>query len=359
MFDSFGFENFTAPQAAIVFGLVLGLAFGALAETTRFCLRRGLIGPLSERRPALGVWLAALASATVGTQISVALGWISFDEHRLHLFDLSWLAISIGGLLFGIGMVLTRGCISRLTVLSGAGNMRALMVLFVAALTAHAAMKGVLAPARVALSSITADTGQFPALPGGPLVWAMGAAALLFAFALRSGAGLKLISLAVLLGLLVPLGWVGTGWVLFDDFDPIAMQSLAFTAPTAETLFWVVAATSIPAGFGTGLLGGVLIGAATSARIGGRFKWQSFESAPQTGRYMLGAVLMGFGGVLAGGCSVGAGLSGVASFSIAALLALMSIVIGAKLAAAALTHLTPFSSESSAPSTTPRTQPAE
>ena len=124
---------------------------------------------------------------------------------------------------------------------------------------------------------------------------------------------------------------MGTGYVLYDDFDPIAMQSLSFTAPAADTLFWSIASTSIPAGFGVGLVGGVLAGAALSALASRSFQWVSFTSPRETGRYAAGAVLMGVGGVLAGGCTVGAGLAGVPSLSIAAVLAIVAIAVGALL----------------------------
>jgi len=141
------------------------------------------------------------------------------------------------------------------------------------------------------------------------------------------------LALGALIGLLVPLAWISTGYVLFDEFDPIAMESLSFTSPSAETLFWTVAASSIPAGFGTGLIGGVILGALISSLSARRFQWQSFESPRQTGRYIAGAALMGIGGVLAGGCTVGAGLSGVPTLSLAAILALISIAVGGALTA--------------------------
>ena len=332
MFESLGFETLTAPQAALSLGGLVGLAFGILAEITRFCFRRALVGEPSERRPALGVWLAALAVALVGTQAAVAAGLISFADHRFLAADLPVLAILAGGLLFGAGMVLTRGCASRLTVLSASGNLRAVFVLLVFAVTAHATLKGVLAPVRTALGSVTLPLGEavsLAALPGGALLWTALLAATAAALAFRSGARPLHLGLAVLLGLLVPAAWVGTGFVLFDDFDPIAQESLSFTAPFADTLFWTIASTSISAGFGTGLVGGTLVGALLSALAGRRFRWQSFESPAQTGRYAAGAALMGLGGVLAGGCTVGAGLAGIPTLSLAALLALLAIAAGA------------------------------
>ncbi|PCJ10456.1 MAG: YeeE/YedE family protein [Rhodobacteraceae bacterium] len=347
MFETFGFEDTSAKEASVLFALALGLLFGASAQLTRFCFRRALIG--EDRRQAAGIWAMALAVAVAGTQAAVAQGWISFETHRLLSSDLPVLAIGLGGLMFGTGMVLTRGCVSRLMVLSGSGNLRAAMVVIVFAIVAHATLKGVLAPLRVALGSVTLDLGEMvslAALPGGALFWSTVLVAGSLTLVRRSGNSMLPLVGAALIGLLVPLGWVGTGYVLFDDFDPIAMESLSFTAATAETLFYGIAASAIPAGFGTGLVMGVLAGATLAALLTGGFHWQSFSSPGQTGRYMTGAVLMGLGGVLAGGCTVGAGLAGVPTLGIAALLALASIALGG---IAANWLLSAFSSEFVAP----------
>ena len=339
MFESFGFETLTAPEAAVWLGLALGLAFGALAEITGFCLRRAVAGTAEERRPALGIWMAALGTAILGTQGAVAAGLIDFSGHRFLAPDLPVLAILAGGLLFGAGMVLTRGCVSRLTVLTGTGNLRAALVLVVFAVVAHATLKGVLAPLRTTLGSVTIPLGGsagLGALPGGQLIWALMLAAAAVALACCSGASRRHLALAAFLGLLVPAAWLGTGLVLQDDFDPIPMESLSFTSPAAETLFWSVASTAIAPGFGVGLIGGVLAGAFGTSLIGGRFRWQSFEGPAQTGRYLAGAALMGLGGVLAGGCTVGAGLSGVPTLGLSALLALAAIVAGGMTTNAAL-----------------------
>lgn len=353
MFESFGFEELTAPQAAVYFALLIGLVFGALAQITRFCFRRAIVG--DDRRQAAGVWLTALAVAVLGTQAAVFYELISFEEHRFMAADLPVLAIVAGGLLFGIGMVLTRGCVSRLTVLTGSGNLRAALVLVVFAVIAHATLKGVLAPVRTALGNVTVPI-ESATLPGNPLIWSALIAVLALAFALRSGNRAGALIGAALIGALVPLAWVGTGFILYDDFDPVALESLSFTSPAADTLFWSIASTSISANFGTGLLGGVIAGALIAALIRGQFQWQSFENARQTGRYLSGAALMGVGGVLAGGCTVGAGLSGIPTLSLAALLAIGSIAVGGWLADRVL------SASSFAPdaaSTTQDLQPAE
>jgi uncharacterized membrane protein YedE/YeeE len=339
MFESFGFEDISARQVSVLLAIVIGVAFGALAQQTKFCFRRSLIG--EDRRLASGVWLMALAMAVLGTQAAVTLGWISFADHRFMATDVPAVAIAVGGALFGAGMVLARGCISRLTVLTGSGNLRAGLMLLVFAIVAHATLKGVLAPVRVALGSVTLDMGDhvsLAALPGGAWLWAGGIALAALLVALRSGNRAGQLAMAAAIGLLVPLAWVGTGFILFDEFDPITMESLSFTSPSAETLFWTIANSAIPAGFGTGLVGGVLLGALAASLLFGGFQWQSFATPRQTGRYAAGAILMGFGGVLAGGCTVGAGLSGVPTLSLAAIEAIVMIALGGLATNALLTR---------------------
>jgi len=338
MFETLGFEDTTPLAASVMLGLVLGGIYGALAQRSAFCLRRSLVGRWRDCLPALGAWTMALATAIAGTRLAIAADLVSFEAHRFLAPDVPVVSVMVGGALFGTGMVLAGGCVSRLTVLTGSGNLRALLVLVVFAVTAHAAMKGVLAPLREALGAATVYGGGVPtlaALPGGE-VWPLGLALAAALFALRSGATASHMAMAGAIGLLVPLGWVGTGFLLLDDFDPIPLQSMGFTGPTAETLFWTVAATSIPAGFGTGLAAGVIAGSLAAALAGGQFRWESLESPRQTGRYLAGAVMMGAGGVLAGGCTVGAGLSGVSTASLAALLALAAMAASAKAAGAVL-----------------------
>ena len=327
MYEALGFEELTPLGASVVLGLLLGVAYGVLAQRSALCLRRSLVGAWRDCLPALGAWAMALACAIAGTRLAVSAGLVSFDAHRFLAPDLPLASALLGGALFGAGMVLTGGCASRLTVLAGTGNLRALLVLIVFSVTALATMRGVLAPLRETLGAATVHgeaAAALTALPGGE-IWPLGLALAAALFALRSGAPRSRLAMAGAAGLLVPLGWIGTGFLLLDDFDPIPLQSLGFTGPSADTLFWTVAASAIPAGFGTGLVAGVLAGSLGAALVAGEFRWQSLESPGQTGRYLAGGVMMGVGGVLAGGCTVGAGLSGVSTASLAALVALAAM----------------------------------
>ncbi|KPQ13447.1 MAG: tRNA 5-methylaminomethyl-2-thiouridine biosynthesis bifunctional protein [Rhodobacteraceae bacterium HLUCCO18] len=271
------------PRAVSVWlGLALGIAFGALAFLTRFCLRRALVGPAPERAPARGVWALALAVAILGTQIAVAAGWVDFAAHRFHAASLPLVLIVAGGLLFGAGAVLARGCITRLTVLTGGGNLRALTGLLVFAVTAHATLQGLLMPLRTSLGALTVTPPAVSLgdLPGGPWVWSGLLVAALLLVALRSGAGRGALFGAAALGALVPAAWVATGFVLFDEFDPIALEGLSFTAPWAETLFWSMAASLTAPGFGTGLNFLATLQAWRAARIPGTLRFTSFEAYP-------------------------------------------------------------------------------
>ncbi len=154
--------------------------------------------------------------------------------------------------------------------------------------------------------------------------------ALLLVVVFRSGASWTQLAMGALIGALVPLAWVGTSDVLFYEFDPIALQGMAFTLPATEMLFWTVAGTAIDPGFGVGFIDGVLAGSLLASVAFGDFKLVGFDRDTPTGKYLAGGILMGIGGVLAGGCTIGAGLSGVG------MLALGAMIAGALLTSAAL-----------------------
>ncbi|MCV6595052.1 MAG: YeeE/YedE family protein [Silicimonas sp.] len=317
----------------LALGLSLGVIFGVAAQISRFCLRRAVAGEAGERGSAGAVWVTGLAAAILGVWVAQRSGFIGLEDHRLLSPSLPLAAIVIGGLAFGAGAVLTRGCVSRLTVLTASGNLRALFVLTAFAVAAHATLKGVLAPLRTALGNVSVDA-PFGTLSetalGLPLLAA--SAVILAAYLIwQSRPRVLHLALGALIGFVAVAGWAGTSVLLFDEFDPLPVQSAAFTAPWSDSLFWVIASTAIPAGFGVGFIGGVLGGAFLSAALRGEWQLQSFSSPAETLRYLAGGVMMGVGGVLAGGCTIGAGISGVSAGSVAALLTLGAIVAGAAL----------------------------
>ncbi len=324
--------------ALAVGGLLVGLLFGAAAQRSKFCLRSAAI-ELTERSlgPRIAIWTLAFAAAVAGTQAAIALGWLDVSGAR-QLSDRGSLSGAIiGGLMFGTGMILARGCASRLLVLSATGNLRALLAGLVLTIVAQASLRGVLAGPREALAVMwTLDGGQarqvLAWLGGGPwtgvllgLCWiAIGGW-----IARRSRIGADEAISAVTVGVTVALGWSFTYAMSQASFEPVRVTSVTFTGPAADTLMGLINARSLPMSFDTGLVPGVFLGSMAAALASGEFKLQGFEGGHSMLRYLVGAPLMGFGGMLAGGCAVGAGLSGGAIFALTGWVALASMWVAA------------------------------
>ena len=135
------------------------------------------------------------------------------------------------------------------------------------------------------------------------------------------------------LSLAVALGWGLTQAIASQSFEAVQIQGLSFSSASAEMLMRVLStATSPKLGFDAGLLPATFVGSLLGALVGGDFKFEGFKTENKLGHYMIGAVLMGFGAVLAGGCTVGAGMSGGSIFSLTAWLTLIAIWLGAGLA---------------------------
>jgi uncharacterized membrane protein YedE/YeeE len=315
-------------------GLAIGTAFGFFAQRSRFCLRSAVI-EFARRQPGgkLTVWLFAFAAAVVATQCLALAGLFDAGNARQIAARGSLSGAAIGGALFGCGMILARGCASRLLVLAAQGNLRSVMSGLVFAVTAQAAWTGVLAPLREAASGWwTVEGGDARDLiartgigHGGALVFGLVwlAAALLWARRQRVPAWGWLGAIGV--GLAVAAAWWATYAVSRIAFDPVPVQALSFTGPSAELLSRVLFAGGKPANFDVGLVPGVVIGSFVAAAWFGELKLEGFEGGRSMRRYLAGAMLMGFGGMLAGGCAVGAGLSGAAIFTATAWVALAAM----------------------------------
>lgn len=331
-------ERLGEPRVLAVGGAVLGLAFGFFAQRSAFCLRAAVI-EFARGRPGekLAVWLLAFAAALVTVQALQIAGWIDFSGTRQLAARGSLSGAIVGGLLFGAGMVMTRGCASRLLVLSAAGNLRALLSGLIFAVTAQAAIGGALAPAREAVSSWwTVDGGsardllavlhvnRWTGLAFG-LLW-LGAA---LWYALRSRRDTWKWIGGIGAGVAVALAWAFTAWLAARSFQVVPVQGITFSGPSAEWLMRVVARPAPAVGFDFGLMPGVFAGAFLGAVAGKQLQLEGFKDGYSMRRYIAGAIAMGFGAMLAGGCAVGAGVSGGAIFSLTAWIALACMWIGA------------------------------
>ncbi|MHB1109870.1 MAG: YeeE/YedE family protein [Devosia sp.] len=319
-------------------GLTIGALFGIFAQRSRFCLRSAVI-EFRRMRPGakLAIWLIAFSSALIATQGLILADLLDVSGTRQLAATGSISGAAIGGLMFGAGMILARGCASRLLVLSANGNLRALLSGLIFAVTALAAWRGVLSPLREAITDwwlvpggtardILANLGLGPS--AGLAIGLVWLAAGLFV-ALRSRLGAWGWIGAVGVGAMVAAGWAFTYTVSQQAFGMVATESIAFSGPSAKMLMLVVSPPGAPLGFDISLVPGVFLGSFLAAWLARDLKLEGFRDGRSMGRYIAGAVLMGFGAMLAGGCAVGAGVTGGAIFALTAWITLTMMWAGA------------------------------
>lgn len=319
-------------------GLLVGLVFGACAQQSRFCLRAGVI-EFAHRSlgPRVAVWALAFSTAVAATQAAIAAGYLDVSEARQLAQRGSISGAVIGGMLFGCGMILARGCASRLLVLSATGNLRALVTGLILTIVAQASLRGALSPLREQLTLLwTLEGGAgrnvLAVLGAGPrtglmlgLVWlAIGAL-----IARHNRLSMKPIATGIGVGLAVAAGWMLTYALSQLTFEPARVTSVSFTGPSADTLMGLINTRWLPLGFDVGLVPGVFLGSLLAALAAREFKLEGFEGGASMLRYIAGAALMGFGGMLAGGCAVGAGVTGCSIFALTGWLALAAMWLAA------------------------------
>ena len=319
-------------------GGVIGLLFGFFAQRSKFCLRAATIEFWHHKfGEKLSVWLLAFSTAVVVVQALIVVHALDVSTARQIATRGSLSGALVGGLLFGAGMIMTRGCASRLLVLSANGNLRALLSGLIFAVTAQAALSGSLEPLRTTISSWwTVEGGptrDLLAITGMGHWGGLGVGLLWFAaalyFAIRSGRSFWMWVGGIGTGLAVAAGWWYTYEVAHNSFNVVQVQGLTFSGPSAEWLMRVLSAPAPRIGFDFGLLPGVFAGSFLGALVGKDFQLEGFKDGYSMRRYIVGAILMGFGSMLAGGCAVGAGMTGGSVFALTAWLALVGMWAGA------------------------------
>ena len=345
-------------QQVLWAALALGLAFGAIAQRTHFCTMGAVadvvnIGDWSRMR----MWVLAIGVAMLGFNAMVGLGWVKAANTVYAGSALLWLSQAVGGLMFGFGMVLASGCGSKTLVRIGGGNLKSVVVFLVLGVSAWATMKGVTAVLRTATvdkislalpggqdlptlaAGLGGTLGQRALLIGGLL----GAALVAWALARREGrSGEVLLGGLGLGGLVVALWWVSgvLGHVaehpltleeVFLATNSQRMESFSFVAPLAYVLDGLVFFSDASKRLTQGmvLVVGVILGSAAVALSSRSFRWEGFRGVEDTANHLVGAVLMGVGGITALGCTIGQGLSGLSTLSMGSFIASAAIVAGA------------------------------
>lgn len=345
-------------------GLALGLGLGAVGQASRFCIRGAIADWVIFRGPArLVSWLLAIGVGAVCIQGLISAGLLDAGRTVAWSDRLVWLSYLVGGTLFGYGMILSGGCPQRCLVKAGAGSLKAAASLVVLAIVALMTLRGAFAGLRTQyLDSVSValagpqDLGgilsRATGLDAGALRWTL-SALLLGAVATYAWRVRRMLDPAhwvggIAVGLLLAAAFLITGSIGFVAEHPQTLEptwlgtqsrrpeGLSFSAPLAGALdlltMWTDRATVLT--FGVAMMVGVLVGSHLSARWRGEFRLESFSTPKDLASHTGGAVLMGFGGVTALGCSVGNGVTGLALLSVGSALAVAGIVGGAWLALA-------------------------
>jgi uncharacterized membrane protein YedE/YeeE len=351
--------NVAALTGKVVWlAFALGVVFGAVAQRTHFCTMGAIadivnMGDWNRMRQ----WLLAIAVAILGTNLLAFFGVIDLSKALYTGPRLIWLSNIVGGALFGFGMVLASGCGSKNLVRIGGGNLKSLVVFAVLGLSAFMTLKGILAVPRVALldsvSTTLATNQDLPSLlspaPGirSALKLVIGITLFLllavFVFASKPFRTVENVVAGTVIGLVIVGAWYVSGRIGYVAEDPNTLQELfvatnsgkmeafSFVAPYAYTLdllmMWTDASKAVTFGVAAAL--GVIAGSFVAAVASRSFRWEGFGNVEDTANHLVGAALMGFGGVTALGCTIGQGLSGLSTLALGSMLAFVAIVCGA------------------------------
>ncbi len=356
------------PTNMVVFGgFILAFIFGAIANKSNFCTMGAISDVVNmEHWGRMRMWLLTMAVAIAGANALFYFGVIDLSKTIYQRSTLPWLSLIVGGLTFGIGMTLAGGCANKNLVRVGGGNLRSLVVLVFVAISAYMTLRGLFGQWRTNfLDPVSVDFASFGlkdqglssvigkvlgldaktalALTSSVIV----AALFIFIFKdKRFRANGSHIFAGILIGLLAVAAWYLTGYVGFGENPETlevgysgtgsrTLESFSFVGPIASTLEMLLLWTdkSLKVNFGIASAIGVALGSWAYAISTGKFRWKNegFASFDDLRSQLLGAVLMGFGGVTAMGCTVGQGISGISTLAIGSFIAVTGIVVGAAL----------------------------
>jgi uncharacterized membrane protein YedE/YeeE len=351
------------PSATLIvwLGFGIGAIFGFVGNMTNFCTMGAVsdivnMGDWTRMR----MWLLAIAVAILGVWGMQAAGIVDVRKSMYTGPTVLWASNIVGGLLFGVGMTLASGCTSKTLIRIGGGNLKSLVVFVVLGVSAYVTLKGIFGVFRAGtLDTLSFKVGKSQDLPTLLSAWtgaSQGAldlwlplllAAVLLAFVLSSRHVWRRDTLlgGMVVGLLVIGGWYVTGHLGYVQEHPKTLEeafiattanrpeSLSLVAPFAYTLellmFWSDTSRHVTFGIATAL--GIVVGSLAYAVSAGTWREESFPDSTDLKRHLLGAVLMGFGGITAMGCTIGQGLSGISTLALGSVITLLSLIVGAAL----------------------------
>lgn len=358
--------EFTIHHQMLLSVFAVAAVMGAVANKTNFCTMGAVSDWVNmDDKGRLRSWLLAVAVAMGGVLLLEAFGLINlstiFPPYRTTNF--AWLRYFLGGLLFGVGMTLASGCGNKVMVRIGGGNLKSIVVLIIAATMAYLmnwtgfyakAFGSWMSPLAIDLGTTIGaksqtlggiigallgmdDTAMLHLILGGVVVTAM----LAFIFSsLEFRQHRDNILGGVVMGLAVVAGWYLTGsaigvewkeWAEMADTPParVAVQSFTFIGPMGDTVRYLMNPTDLSLiSFGIVALVGVVAGSFLYAMISRSFRTEWFISVGDFVQHAIGAVLMGIGGSLAMGCTIGQGVTGFSTLAVGSMLTFASIIAG-------------------------------
>lgn len=350
------FDFLVATILVAVF--VLAAVLGFVMRASRFCTMGAIsdvvyLGDWMRMRQ----WAAAVGVAMCGFTALALWGGVAAGDTVYAIRQLLWLSSIVGGLMFGVGMVLASGCGARNLTRLGGGSLKSLVVLLVMAVAAFATLKGITAVARVRwIDSVHISMATPAVLPdvlaratgwsvhAVRLVAGMGLGGLLLLWAWgRKGRDWPVLAGGVLVGLCVTAAWWLSGHVGLVPEHPATLEQVyattytgrieafSFVSPVAHTLDWLLffSDANKVLTWGIAAVAGMVAGAFIHALWRKDFRWQGFADTADLARHLLGAALMGVGGVVAMGCTVGQGISAIATLQLMSFITVTAIVAGA------------------------------
>ncbi len=343
----------TNTQHVALWGFVVAVAFGAIANKTNFCT----MGAVSDwvnmgDKNRLRAWFLAIGIAILGSQILQTVVSIDLTKSIYLAASFGWLGHLLGGLLFGIGMTLASGCGQRTLVRIGGGNLKSLVVMLVMGITAYMTLRGLLAPVRINVIEVTNVDLAAHGIPNQGIAtlilaatgigdtnlvqWGvtavLGFGFIVFAFMSADyRRSLDNILSGVSIGLFVVAGWYITGKLGFDEFDPVRLESYTFVSPVAESVNYLMTYTGSTINFGIAAAFGIVVGSFLYSVVSGRFSIETFGTRSDMIAHLIGGALMGFGGVLSLGCTIGQGVTGMSTLAVGSVITLLCIIFGSAL----------------------------
>lgn len=317
-----------------IFALLIGLVYGLVAQKTQFCFSGSIkdyILDKSTRRSASII--TAIITAIVSSQLLASVYNIDFNQSIYLQANINYISIILGGLLFGSGMMLADGCSSRHLVKFAQGDLHSLVTIVFISVFAYMTSKGIFSYASGLIQKNDFLLGLSTIIPNKPLPIFIILALLLLALWKLTPTLKNLLRCfdGLIVGLLIGFSWFVTGILGFNEFEALALEGLSFVFPSGKTLEYLMFFSGSTLSFSVSIIFGVLSGAFLMSMINKKYRFGC--AAPQKNNKlknaMVGGSLMGVGGILSLGCTIGQGLTGVSTLAFASLLAISSIVVSA------------------------------